>query len=57
MAELRYTWSVAGEPGDGLLLLRDLRGGVQALWSDSWHTPAGEETMAVQAIYARGNAT
>ncbi len=41
VAELRYTWSVDGEPEDGLLLLRDVRGGVQALWSDSWHTPDG----------------
>lgn len=41
VAELRYTWSIDGDPEDGLLLLRALRGGIQAVWSDSWHTPDG----------------
>ena len=40
-AELRYTWATEGEPEDGLLLLRELHGGVQAVWGDSWHTPDG----------------
>jgi hypothetical protein len=37
-AELRYTWATEGDPEDGLILLR---GGVQAVWGDSWHTPDG----------------
>jgi len=37
-AELRYTWSTEGDPEDGLIVLR---GGVQAVWGDSWHTPDG----------------
>jgi hypothetical protein len=41
VAELRYTWSADDEPEDGLLLLREVRDGVQAMWSDSWHTPDG----------------
>ena len=40
-AELRYTWATEGDPEDGLILLRELRGGVQAVWGDSWHTPDG----------------
>lgn len=40
-AELRYTWSTEGDPEDGLIILRELRGGVQAVWGDSWHTPDG----------------
>lgn len=40
-AELRYTWSTDGDPEDGLILLRELRGGIQAVWGDSWHTPDG----------------
>jgi hypothetical protein len=40
-AELRYTWSTEGDPEDGLILLRELRGGVQTVWGDSWHTPDG----------------
>ena len=39
--ELRYTWATEGDPEDGLILLRELRGGVQAVWGDSWHTPDG----------------
>lgn len=41
VAELRYTWSIDGDPEDGLLLLRAVHSGVQAVWSDSWHTPDG----------------
>ncbi len=40
-AELRYTWATEGDPEDGLIVLRELRGGVQAVWGDSWHTPDG----------------
>lgn len=40
-AELRYTWSTEGDPEDGLIMLRELRGGVQLFWGDSWHTPDG----------------
>ncbi len=40
-AELRYTWAAEGEPEDGFIVLRELRGGVQAVWGDSWHTPDG----------------
>lgn len=39
--ELRYTWATDGDPEDGLIVLRELRGGVQAVWGDSWHTPDG----------------
>lgn len=40
-AELRYTWATEGDPEDGFIVLRELRGGVQAVWGDSWHTPDG----------------
>ncbi len=39
--ELRYTWATEGDPEDGFIVLRELRGGVQAVWGDSWHTPDG----------------
>lgn len=45
--ELRYTWTYAGDPQEGLLLVGQPGDGraAQAIWLDSWHM--GETWMAL----------
>lgn len=46
-AVMRYTWADEGEPQDGLLLVGrpSKKGGLEAVWIDSWHMGHGTMTL------------